>query len=605
MKKSAFILLLPILLLWNACTDVLERKPDGVLEMDEILADPDKVEGLLNACYMTIPRKGITYNFFEPLIVACSDDAYSSDDGQEMEVAWYYRNNNTARNHYLRDTKSNNDGGNADSWASYWTGIRRCTQFIELAEYAAMNDELNRGRFKAEARVMRAFFYMELIKLYGKLPIMDEVVSFDFDFSATKRASVYEVARYIAADCDSALNEPLLPWRTEIEAEGARATKALACAVKVKALLFAASPLHNEGQNHWEEAYQTAREAIRQLKDKGYELFRTCTQPDVFGTGPAAAFRQLVCQNADFTATPRDRETIYQIRAGGHFVWHVNYIGSYMPNAYKCGACPTQELVDAFETLDGEPVLDLKRPYLDEKHLLPNYNTNNTMYDSINPYINRDPRLDQTVLHNGSRITWDNEAVEIQTHTGGAHAPSFDISNRAASRTGYYHCKMVTPGACGNFQIPNANWRFYRLGETLLDFAEIAAEAGYPAEARTAANEVRNRSGMPDLPANLSGEDLILRIHNERRVELAWEETRFFDLRRRQKPDGDLSETCKWFTAMVITQKPDGTLAYSRQSISSSERGGWQNRDLLFPLPAGEASLLDDLTGEKWQNPGW
>ncbi|HBK30190.1 MAG TPA: RagB/SusD family nutrient uptake outer membrane protein, partial [Porphyromonadaceae bacterium] len=124
-------------------------------------------------------------------------------------------------------------------------------------------------------------------------------------------------------------------------------------------------------------------------------------------------------------------------------------------------------------------------------------------------------------------------------------------------------------------------------------------------DARAAANEVRARSGMPDLPASLSQEELILRIRNERRVELAWEEQRYFDLRRWQKPTGNLSETCKWFTAMVITKKNDGGFSYTRQNVSSSSRGGWQNRDLLLPLPLEEAATLEAVTGQKWQNTGW
>ena len=133
----------------------------------------------------------------------------------------------------------------------------------------------------------------------------------------------------------------------------------------------------------------------------------------------------------------------------------------------------------------------------------------------------------------------------------------------------------------------------------MLDFAEAAAEAGHLEEARAAANEVRARSGMPNLPAGLSQQELVLRIRNERRVELAWEEQRYFDLRRWQKPDGDLSETCKWFTAMVITKNGDGSFTYKRQNISNNPRGGWQNRDLLLPLPLNEAATLESVTGQK------
>ena len=605
MKNNWYILLLTLVILLSSCTDVLDMAPDGNMQMDEVLSDPDKVEALVNTLYSNIPLKGYAYFFFDPAVVACSDDGWSSEDSQGQLVDLFYKDNTSASWHPMRDFPDGHGANTNGYWDRYWQQIRLCSQFLELIDGAAVNNEADRGRFKAEARVMRAFFYMELIKWFGKLPVLDQTVPFDADFSTMTRQPVYEVAKQIVADCNAAIAEPTLPWRIDTEANGGRATKALACALKTEAMLFAASPLHNEGQNYWEEAYQIAKESVAELKSNGYELFTTCTQPNVFGTGPAAAFRQLVNKNMDFSGTPRDRETIYQALSGGLFVWHIGYIGSNMANTYKCGTCPTQELVDAFETIDGHPVLDLKRPYLDENHLVPNYNKANTLYNPNDPYANRDPRLYETVLHNGSKIRWDNKEVTVETFIGGAHAPSFDVTNRVSSRTGYYHSKMVTPGASGTNQINNANWKFYRLGGVLLNLAEAAAEAGHAADAISAVNEVRARSGMPDLPAGLSQEELILRVRNERRIELAWEENRYFDLRRWQTPDGDLSETGKWFTAMVITKNSDGSFTYTRRNISSSPRGGWQTKDLLLPLPLSEASLLESVTGQKWQNTGW
>lgn len=604
MKHKSYLFLLFVFLL-NSCHDALDIAPDGNLQLDEVLADPDKVEALVNTLYENIPQKGYVYFFFDPAVVACSDDGWSSEDGQGQLVDYYYKDNASASFHPMRDFPDGHGARNNSYWSRYWRQIRLCSQLIEVIDKAAVNDEADRGRFKAEAKVMRSFFYMELIKWFGKLPVMDETIPFDADFSELSRQSVYEVASLIVSDCNDAINEPALPWRITTESNGGRATKALASALRSEAMLFAASPLHNEGENHWEEAYQVTKSSVEQLKANGYELFETTTQPDVYGNGPAAALRQLVCETADYSGSPRDKETIYQARAGGIFVWHIGYIGSNMPNTFKCGTCPTQELVDAFETVDGKPVLDLNNPYQDEKHLIPNYNPDNQMYDPNNPYANRDPRLDQTLLHNGSKMIWDNNEITVETYTGGAHAPSFEISNRQRSRTGYFHSKMVAPGTSGLNQKNSANWKFYRLGGLLLNLAETAAKSGHLAEARMAANEVRARSGMPELPADLSQEELILRIHNERRVELAWEENRYFDLRRWQEPDGDLSETCKWFTAMVVTKNGDGSFTYTRRSISDNPRGGWQNKDLVLPLPLSEASLLESVTGQTWQNQGW
>jgi len=599
------LIIFSFILFFSSCSDVLDMAPDGNMQLDEVLTDPDRVEALLNSCYNNIPQKGYSYWFFESLVVAASDDGYTSDEGQGVPSTALYQDNNSAASHSLRDAADGHGGGNTGYWTRSWKQIRLCSQFIEVIDDAAVNAESNRGRFKAEARVLRAFFYMELIKWFGKVPILDSTVPFDADFSTLTRASVYDVAKFIIAECDAALAEPNLPWRIDNSGDAMRMTKAVAMALKTKAMLFAASPLHNQGENHWEEAYTTAKDAVTKLKANGYALFTKTTQPNVYGNGPAAALRQLATQNADYSGSPRDKETIFQVRSGGVFIWHIGYIGSNMANTYKNGTSPTQELIDAFETIDGKPVLDLSKPYLDEHHLQPNYNKNNTTYDPKNPYENRDPRLAQTALFNGSEILWDNKKVIVETFTGGQHAPSFDITNRVSSRTGYYQCKMTTPGASGINGINNSNWKYYRLGETLLDLAEAAAEANHLSEALAAVNEVRNRSGMPDITSSISQKDLILRIRNERRVELAWEEQRYFDIRRWQEPTGNLSETSKFFTAMIITKNGDGSYTYNRRNISNNPRGGYQNRDLLLPLPLNEASTLESVTGVKWQNPGW
>lgn len=589
-----------------SCSDVLDVAPDGTLTLEEVFADPDKVGAFLNSCYSNIPKKGFNYWFFESLPVACSDDGWSSDDSAGVPLQYLYDGQASASSHPIRDMHDGHGAFLSGYWARYWKQIRLCTQFLEHIDKAAVPGETERARWKAEAHVMRAYFYSELIKWFGKVPIERKIMSYDQDYSDLKRESVYKVAKFIAEDCDAAINIPELPWRITTESEGQRATKALAWCLKSKMLLYAASPLHTEGANHWEEAYQENKKAVEELKKNGYELFTTCTNKNTFGTHPAAALHQLVCQNAEYTSSPMDKETIWQQRDGSVFVWHISYIGSNMSNAYKCGTCPTQELVDAFGTSDGQPVLNLEQPYLDEKHLQPNYNTANRLYDPNNPYKNRDPRLYITALMNGDTIVWDNGQVwKIETYVSGRHHIDLNPSERNFSRTGYYHRKMVTPKASGTNPINCSNWKHFRLAEIIMNYAEAAAEAGHLTEAKAAVDEIRARVSMPPLPEGLTQDEMRLRIHNERRVEFAWEEHRYFDLRRWQKPDGNLNSTCKWFTGMQITKNTDGTFGYKRINVRQSPRFGYENKDLLMPLPLSEASRMEVLTGDKWQNPGW
>ena len=139
----------------------------------------------------------------------------------------------------------------------------------------------------------------------------------------------------------------------------------------------------------------------------------------------------------------------------------------------------------------------------------------------------------------------------------------------------------------------------------ILNYAEAAAEAGHLTEAKDAVDEIRARVKMPALPDGLSQQDMILRVRNERQVELAWEECRYYDLRRWQQPDGDLYDTCRWLTGMRPIPRGDGTYSYVRYNIWQIPRGGSSNRDLLLPLPIDEVSRLDAVTGDSWQNPGW
>jgi hypothetical protein len=321
-----------------------------------------------------------------------------------------------------------------------------------------------------------------------------------------------------------------------------------------------------------------------------------------------------------YSSTPVDKETIYQNKEGQGNIWHIDGIGCQA--GYKSGTCPSQELVDAYETIDGQPVLDLENPYLDENHLQPNYNSANLLYDPQDPYANRDPRFYASIYYNGSKRkcfwsfseapeSYENYPAEmgnrtriIATYVG---EPQTGISTnvRRATRTGYFERKFLHPNAGSDNAVQGANSKLFRLGEVVLNFAEAAAEAGKLSEAITAVNEIRNRVGMPSLPSSLAQEDLILRIRNERRVELAMEENRYFDVRRWCQPTADLSATDKWITAAEITRNVDGTYTYGRRNVRETERKCYTNKFLMVPIPLAEANRLKAITGEDWQNPGW
>lgn len=262
----------------------------------------------------------------------------------------------------------------------------------------------------------------------------------------------------------------------------------------------------------------------------------------------------------------------------------------------KAGISPSQELVDTYETIDGVPILDLENPYLDEDHLIPNYNPDNTMYDPANPYANRDPRLFSTIYCNGNFHNLSNNTVPVETFVGG----NCEISgnNNLYTRTGYYLRKFIHYSSKNNNN-QDGFWHDYRMGEIYLNFAEAEfySKGSATPDAVAAVNKIRERAGMPLLQDGISNQEFELRLRNERRVELAFEEHRYYDLRRWKLQD----QYEGIVTGMKITPTDDG-MDYQRVVIQ--KRDITDEKYLMWPIPVLEENKFKTL-GVEFQNPGW
>lgn len=623
-----------------SCSDVLNQAPDGKISLEEVFGDNDKTMYYLNTCYSGINAKGCLYFFWSRGPVNWCDDSWDADD---LDVSWAasrrYYDGNASASDFPANYNAGDSGNESVSWARSFQRIRNCAVFLQNIPNAKVNSESDRSRWTAEAHILRAYYYSELLMWFGcSLPIIREPYTYDADFSKVERSSFHDVVEFIVEDCDAALACEELPWRITTDSEAMRMTKAVAWAIKSRMTLFAASPLYNDGNNYWEEAYSVNKAAVQALESNGYALYDKLNQAAVWGdekaylpTAASQYFNEYFCNSGAYAADPADKETIYQLRDGANLdLANVDGIGAIL--GYKTGTCPSQELVDAFETIDGQPVLDLAKPYLDEQHLKPNYNSSNTTYDKNNPYANRDPRFYATVYYNGSKryCNWSTEAekksfenlgqgkgenVRIITTWDAYEDAKGNIINspeplmgrsmtgRTPTRTGYFQRKFLHPNSGVEMRLNGARHKDYRLAEIYLNFAEAAMEAGHTDEAITYVNKVRARAGMSGLPAGLSGENLRQRIHNERRVEFALEGNRYFDVRRWHKPDEDLSATDRWITGAHITHMQDGTYKYERTILK--ERQCYTNKWLKMPIPLTEVNNMRAITGEDWQNPGW
>ncbi|MEO6916426.1 MAG: RagB/SusD family nutrient uptake outer membrane protein, partial [Chitinophagaceae bacterium] len=414
---------------------------------------------------------------------------------------------------------------------------------------------------------------------YGGVPIVANSLASTADFNALKRSSFDECAQWIAKQCDTAallMNDVVRRRNNDI----GRATKAFALAVKSRTLLYNASPLNNPSGDmvKWKAAADAAKQ-ILDLVDQGYYALYN-------------DYYSMFIQQDKGVTDQNFKEVIFQLpRNNGHFN-NVNSIA--FGKGFKAGTCPSQELVDAYPMKNGEqPVLG----YSDADKLVPILNPASG-YDPANPYLNRDPRFAASIFYNGS--FWGKQNGQdhyVESFVGGSDGLRDD---RNYTRTGYYIKKYIDPTAGNGFanQAPataQAYWIIFRLAEFYLNYAEALNEASGPvAEVYTAVNKIRTRAGIPNLPAGLSKEQMRERVRTERRVELAFEEHRFYDVRRWKI----LKDTDKLVTGLKIT-KTGSVLAYER--IVVERRTAWDDKFLQFPIPIND---LSKMTGVQ-QTPGW
>jgi hypothetical protein len=381
-------------------------------------------------------------------------------------------------------------------WGRSYRSIREINYALANIDQVPMSEGKKR-MLRGELLFQRAFRYQDLIRNYGSVVLMgDKVTEISDDLTSQdlfNRSDIKAGIDYVSAQLDEAI--ALLPasndnnnWKL------GRATKGAAMALKSRILLYGASPLYNNAAT-WQQAAAAAK-AVMDLNKYtlftgGYgNLFLTTDNPEII-------FGRLYAIGA--------RHVALEIANG--------------PNSYNAwaGNVPLQNLVDDYEMMDGTRITDA-----------------NTTYDPQNPYRNRDPRFYETILYNGA--PYRNSVIE--TFTPGGKDSKDGPSNWNTSRTGYYLKKFMND----NLPIENPwdvagtqTWIYFRYAEILLNYAEAQNEASGPdATVYAAINAVRQRTGvnMPVLPAGLTQAQMRERIHNERRIELAFEEHRFYDVRR-------------------------------------------------------------------------
>ncbi|QKJ28781.1 RagB/SusD family nutrient uptake outer membrane protein [Mucilaginibacter mali] len=453
-----------------------------------------------------------------------------------------------------------------DAFASNYTGIYRANQFLSKIDVVPITNSVKTFD-KAEARFLRAMFYFELVKRYGGVPLLgDQVLNLNSNLKIA-RNSYADCVNYIVSECDAISGQ----LRTEPITTTllGHATQGCALALKARTLLYAASPQNNPGNDaaKWTSAANAAKAVI----DLNYYALNASF---------VSAFLNRADKEVILGFQQAKNQTLETAQAP------VGYTNDLITSRGQTS--PTQDLVDAFPTIKGLPIgTDIKS------------GTNTTGFDAANPYANRDPRMGATVFYNGQQ--WLGRAVE--TFEGGKDKPGGTL---VQTKTGYYLRKFLPDlSAASAYSTQDHNFIIFRYAEILLDYAEAINEAADAASNRSTALAqlvlIRKRAGLTaGTPANYgitatTQSQMRDAIRLERRLELAFEEHRFWDERRWNTAGTDFNKT-----RHGITITKTGT-TYNYQTKNVDNMVFIAPKMYLYPFAFSDLQSNTALT----QNPGW
>lgn len=548
--KIQYILLVSVVIGLSACKkDYLDRLPNAKISEEEVFSDIGNSELFVNNIYNSVPNM---FRTFWPMSSATDE----TDQSQDQATI----------------TADGADAGNFNSgfftpsafplrgrWKDYFTQIRRCN--IVLANYDKIPEDNNyperKKRLKGEVLTLRAYYYFELLRGWGGVPLFESIQNPLGDEPIFfKRNSVDEVVASILKDLTEA--EPLLPANySDRQSEIGRASKTIVLVLKGRVLLYHASPLFNPTNitTRWKEASDANKKALDAALAAGYnlhpkysEIFTQFTNQEVIWGRPAPGA---------FGDAGIDRE-----------MNPTGYIG-------YARVTVLQELVDDYELKATG-----KRPA-----------ESGSGYDPSHPYAGRDPRFYQSVLYPGS--TWKGRKTDPL---------GIDAAEPGKTATNYWQRKYLLESV----NLINASgdsprrWVLMRTAEVYLNYAEAYNEAiGPDKEVYDAVNAVRARVGMPGLPVGLGREEMREKIRHERRIELAFEGQRFWDVRRWKIAETVDNKTVRGVSISVSGS--DTTYTYPIIEKRTFDKG----KMYFLPIPQSEIDKLGGVSSGFGQNPGY
>jgi hypothetical protein len=520
-----YLILLLMLIQFTSCEDYLDKQPMDQYGEEAVWSDLAMMEHFVNNIYWYIG-----HSFDRPMVGVFTDESMF-DPGSDQ-----------GHGNVVRSLITPSDYGVFDSWnrtqkmrwEHHYKYIRACNLFLEQVEQRTYSDEEFKNRLTGEVYFLRAYHYHNLVFLYGGAPIIKNAYGLKDEFLAA-RNSFEECIDFIIEDCDKAAE--LLPLNQSGSKYG-RATKGAAMALKSRVLLYAASDLYNSNAS-WAGSYsnpelvgyvggdrtarwQAAKSAAKSVIDLGvYNLYKADPAP---GDSVAMNYDEV------FTLKQTSEDVFVRTFTQSNQHWTMNIAQQNLPAGYKgwANVSPINSLVDDFEMANGEK-----------------FDWNNPEHKA-NPYKDREPRFYVDIFYDGAK--WRQRPADViasdpvgiiqtgkyeqadGTWLGGLDALDNPVTTWNGTYTSYYLRKFQDISVDGPKVLTTTPWRFIRYAEVLLSYAEACVELSEFDEARKYINIIRKRAGLPEVVA--SNSELREKLRHERKIELMFEDQRFFDIRR-------------------------------------------------------------------------
>jgi len=553
---------------WSCSDETINSERTGVVPAHIVYNDSARLNTFINDIYSHLPD-GFNRLGGNSMVACAIDEAVHATPGSSAQ----YWGEGSWDPYATRD----------DNFYTCYRGIRRSLLFEEELYPNISNlvvSENGQKQLLAQVVFIRAYCNYELLKRYGGYPLVKHVLKIDEDLNIP-RSTYDECVDHIVGLCDDAAQ--YLPLSYPDNWLG-KATKGAALALKARVLLYAASPLFNDpakpddhlehgafNASKWEKAAEAAAEVIN-LKNGNNRVYELFDRYDAF-----------------FNILDKNREIILsRIRTPGNVMERQNGPSGYTGGGG--GTCPTWDLVSAYEMKNGTP-----------------FDWNNPEH-AANPFANRDPRFEKSILYNGA-MWMHNRSIE--TFEGGK-----DKLGNNATPTSFYLRKFFSITAQWNNPTGTDihHWPLIRYGEILLDYAEAMNEAfgpdsdpnNYGMTAREAIKLIRTRAGLTgniDLSATVPANDpandkdkMREAIRQERRIELAFEEQRHLDVRRWRIAETVLNRPV---SGLKIEKDKEGNYTYTPQVVQT--RFFDKEKMYLYPFPQSETGRNKSLI----QNSGW